>query len=158
MEEIRIRRATAADLERIAPLFDAYRVFYGQRPDMVAAREFMRHRLEAGQSVVYAAELGAIPAGFVQLYPSFDSIDLGCIWILHDLYVDPGHRGKGIGRRLMEAARGLAEESGAAGLSLSTAVDNRVAQALYESLGYRRNTRFHHYFLPVGASSETDAD
>lgn len=150
---ISIRRATARDVGELAPLFDAYRCFYERESDTDLAREFLRERLRSGESTVFVAEDSDRPVGFVQLFPSFDSVEAGAVWILHDLFVDPGCRGSGIGRALMDAAGGLARESGAVGLSLATAHDNDVAQALYESLGYRRDERFYHYFLRVGGST-----
>jgi hypothetical protein len=50
-----VRRATVADLDRIAPLFEAYRQFYGQACDLALAREFLRERLEQDQSVIFLA-------------------------------------------------------------------------------------------------------
>lgn len=149
MSDFCVRRAIPDDARRVAPLFDAYRRFYGRPADPARARHFLAARLQGGESVVFFAEAGGDPLGFVQLYPSFDSVDAASVWILHDLFVDPRGRRRGIGRALMEAARGLAVETGAAGLSLATASDNVVAQALYEDLGYRRDERFFHYFLPV---------
>ena len=49
--------------------------------------------------------------------------------------VDQEHA-QGIARLLMEAARRLAIDSGADGLSLSTGTGNLPAQSLYEALGY----------------------
>lgn len=142
-----IRKAGPGDTGAVAPLFDAYRQFYGRSPDLAAATRFLADRLGADESVVFLALAGDEPVGFVQLYPSFDSVEVRAVWILHDLYVIPDARCAGAGRALMEAARRLAEETGACGLSLATAIDNQVAQALYEGLGYRRDRRFYHYFL-----------
>jgi len=67
-----VRRASVADLDRIAPLFDAYRQFYGQAQDLALAREFLRERLEQDQSIIFLAIDVAGPAiGFTQLFPSF---------------------------------------------------------------------------------------
>jgi len=70
-------------------------------------------------------------------------------WILNDLYVREGRRGIGAGRRLLEAARRHAAETGAKGLSLSTATDNTAAKKLYESFGFERDTAFDHYDLLI---------
>jgi len=40
-----IKRATMSDLDDVAPLFDGYRQFYGQRSDLAAARAFLGERL-----------------------------------------------------------------------------------------------------------------
>jgi ribosomal protein S18 acetylase RimI-like enzyme len=42
-----------------------------------------------------------------------------------------------------------AKKSGVASLSLSTAHDNLPAQALYESLGWQRDTQFREYGLTL---------
>ena len=47
----------------------------------------------------------------------------------------------------MERARSFAQDNGAAGMALSTAVDNGPAQALYESLGWVRDEEFYTYEL-----------
>jgi GNAT superfamily N-acetyltransferase len=149
---ILIKRAGLEDMDAAAPLFDAYRQFYGQRSDLAAARAFLDERLRRGESVVFLAVADGPEGravGFMQLYPSFTSVSLGRLWILNDLYVDPGVRRGGVGRRLLERARDWAVETQAKGLVLSTGVTNKTAQSLYESCGWTRDDEFHHYRLPV---------
>ena len=151
-QPVEIRKAGVEDLDLLVPLFDAYRQFYRQRPDPLTARGFLASRLEREESVVFLATTGAMGCGFVQLYPSFCSVAARPIWILYDLFVDASVRRQGVGRRLMQAAGSLASATGAQRLVLSTADDNRAAQALYESLGYRRDTVFRHYELNLEES------
>ena len=150
---IEIRRAGVDDVPRVAPLFDAYRQFYRQPPDRALAERFLADRLGRGQSVVLFAETagaqGTEGCGFTQLYPLFSSICCRPIWGLSDLYVAPSHRRDGLGRRLMNAAHDFARASGAASIELDTAHTNTGAQALYESLGYRRDTEFRHYVFTL---------
>lgn len=133
-----IRKAVGErDADLVAPLFDSYRQFYGKPPDPALARDFLRKRLAAGESVLLLAEGEPSEAlGFVQLYPSFTSVEARPLWVLNDLYVAPAARRHGVGRALMEAARQHAVETGAARLTLETMAENRGAWALYESLGY----------------------
>ena len=42
---IAVRRATVDDLDLLAPLFDRYRMFYGQTSNVPAARDFLDQRL-----------------------------------------------------------------------------------------------------------------
>ena len=70
------------------------------------------------------------------------SVGMRRLWLLNDLYVHPGSRRSGVGRQLMQRAEQHARETGAAGFTLSTALDNKTAQALYESEGYERDSRF----------------
>jgi len=69
--------------------------------------------------------------------------------ILYDLYVDQNHRGKGIGRALMNQASKHAKDNGFKRLELSTAITNVVGQSLYESLNYKRDEDFYHYALEL---------
>ena len=143
-----VRRASLDDLPSLGPLFDAYRVFYHQATDLDAAAGFLRERLANGESEVFLAEdPDGTLLGFVQLYPVFSSTTTpaGKLWLLNDLFVDEHHRRHGVGRALMERAERLARETGAVGLTLSTAVDNLRAQHLYEATGYRRETVFFVY-------------
>ena len=150
MASTRIVRAASKDLDELVPLFDAYREFYGQRSDAAAARAFLSERIQRNESAIYLAYASAHePAGFTQLYPSFSSVSLKPLWILNDLYVRSDVRRGGVGRALLERARQHAIDSGAKGLTLSTALTNTAAQSLYESCGWRRDDEFVHYNLVI---------
>ncbi|MBS0381617.1 MAG: GNAT family N-acetyltransferase [Proteobacteria bacterium] len=144
-----IARATPADLDALASLFDAYRVFYGQASDPAAAHAFVGQRLQHHESVVFMARDDGTAVGFTQLYPAFSSVSARRIWILNDLFVAPDARQRGVARALMSAARAFALDTGALRLVLETADDNHPAQALYESLGYVRETGTRHYALTL---------
>jgi ribosomal protein S18 acetylase RimI-like enzyme len=144
-----ITQATPADVGEVAPLFDAYRQFYGKPADVEAARRFLFARLSKDESVLFIARLDGKMVGFVNLYPVFSSVNLTRQWILNDLFVAPEVRKLGVGRALTERARQLAEATQANGLTLETAMDNHAAQKLYESLGWKRDNEFYRYFLPV---------
>lgn len=145
-----VRYATLDDLDLIAPLFAAYRVFYEQAHDLPAARRFIGERLSLRESVILLAQSESGEAlGFIQLYPIFSSIAAERIWLLSDLYVSEAARGQGIARVLMQKATQHARDSGAAWLELSTAHTNTKAQALYESLGYQLDTVYRYYSLAV---------
>lgn len=150
---IRIIRVAAESVDMVAPLFDAYRVFYKKPCDLPAARGFLRERIQRDQSVIFLAlmQVGQreIAAGFTQLYPVFSSVSLRPAWILNDLFVDAGHRRLGIARLLLQRAAEFAAGAGACYLELATALDNRPAQALYESLGWKRETDCCRYELTI---------
>ncbi len=145
-----VRRANLGDVERVAPLFDAYRQFYGLEPDLALARQFIASRLLRAESVVLLAEApdGGV-LGFVQMYPSFSSLRAARICVLYDLFVVPGARRLGLGRILMDAAAAEARRMGAVAMVLSTAKTNLRAQRLYESLGWQRDEDFDEYGLTL---------
>lgn len=145
-----IRQATVADLDIVAPLYDAYRQFYTQPADLAAARAFIGERMQRGESTVFLAlddGPGTSALGFTQLYPAFCSVAARPYLVLYDLYVAPDARRRGVARYLMERARQYAVESGAFRLELQTARANRPAQALYESLGWVRDEQYFTYTL-----------
>lgn len=144
-------RATLDDLDALAALFDAYRVFYAQASDPPVARAFLQERLQRGESVIFLARdaAGGRALGFTQLYPSFSSVSAHRTWILNDLFVAPSARKRGVARALMNCARAFAIETAALRMVLETAEDNAPAQALYESLGYVRETGTRHYSLEL---------
>jgi ribosomal protein S18 acetylase RimI-like enzyme len=151
MTAISTRRATIGDLDAVAPLFDAYRQFYKQDPDLPRARMFMQERLERNESIVFVAETDARKiVGFCQLYPTFCSVRAAPTFVLYDLVVSPEARGTGAGKALMLAAEAHAAKTGVARMELSTARTNVVAQALYESLDWVRDEAFFVYGKSFG--------
>lgn len=140
-----VRQATIRDLEQLVPLFDGYRQFYGRVSDLCAAREFLLARFNNDESTVFIAHEDKRTIGFTQLYPSFSSISLARIFILNDLFVYEQARRKGVASSLMSAAVKFATTLGAARLSLSTAITNDAAQALYHAAGWKRDDQFFVY-------------
>lgn len=143
--EVRIIQTKLEHIEIAAPLFDAYRQFYGQSPDVEGAREFVSERLRQGQSVIFLALQDGNGCGFTQLFPAFSSVAMRPIWILNDLFVAPEARRLGVAKSLMQAATEFAAENGAKRLVLATAVENQQAQSLYETTGWVRDEAFLHY-------------
>lgn len=145
---VQVIRAELSNLDEIAPLFDAYRQFYEQPADLSKAREFIKARLERGESTIFLAlDEGGEALGFAQLYPTFCSVAAGPAFVLYDLFVAPEARRKGVATKLMDAARKLGEEAGAVWLKLDTAVTNVPGQSLYEKLGWERDNDFYAYYL-----------
>jgi ribosomal protein S18 acetylase RimI-like enzyme len=143
---ISIRQANVADVEVIAPLFNAYRQFYEQPSDLALARTFIAERLQNNESVVLLASTPQLKAvGFCQLYPTFCSVEAKPIYSLYDLFVQPEARRSGTGKALLLAAEQLAQAHGKARMDLTTARTNGVAQAAYESLGWVRDDVFFAY-------------
>lgn len=143
-----IRPAALADLDLLASLFDGYRQFYGQPSDLMRARGFLAERIRRHESLILIAQgEGNEGLGFTQLYPVFSSVRMVRTWMLNDLFVASSARRQGVAAALMREAARQARAHGAASLSLSTALDNIPAQALYESLGWVRDRQICEYGL-----------
>lgn len=145
-----ILRCEEKHISKLVPLFDAYRMFYHQSSNETGAKEFLSARIRNRESVVFLAlDQNENALGFTQLYPLFSSVSMQPVWLLNDLYVSASVRRSGVGEALMEKARVFAVETGAKGIELETGIENLQAQALYEKLGYQRNTDTYRYFLSV---------
>ena len=143
-----IRQASVDDLDMLVPLFDGYRQFYRQASDLARARAFLAERLAKHESqILLALDDRGVGLGFTQLYPLFSSVRAVRTWLLNDLFVATVARRQGVAKALLIAAAEHARSLGGASLSLSTALDNVPAQALYESLGWQRDQGFCEYGL-----------
>lgn len=150
-------QSASAQIAGLARLFDAYRQFYDQPTDFAAAQSFIGARLAAQDAALLLAEQDGLAVGFCQLYPSFCSILVAPIYIVHDLFVAPAARHQGVGRALMLYAEQVALRDGKKRMDLSTAKTNLTAQGLYETLGWRRDENFFVYSrIPGAACSLTD--
>jgi len=145
-----VNRAKFENVNEVSALFNSYRVFYSQESNLDLAKEFISERINNSESVIfYAIDDTGTYLGFTQLYPNFSSVSAKRSWVLNDLYVSESVRRLGVGKKLMEAAKFFAESTNAKGIALQTAENNVNAQALYESLGYKKGSGFFSYFLSL---------
>ncbi|SDS12101.1 Acetyltransferase (GNAT) family protein [Paenibacillaceae bacterium GAS479] len=139
LQVVQAQHSDTGMAEELSLLFHQYRQFYGHpdtKEQMDGARLFIQERLQRQDSIILVAIFGEERIGFAQLYPVFSSLSMRRAWILNDLYIDEGWRGKGAARKLLQAAEQHARDTGAAYIQLSTAPDNKRARQLYESQGY----------------------
>ena len=100
---------------------------------------YLRSQLAEPDAIVLVAERAGEVVGYA--YAGIEGADYmalrGPAGVLHDLVVDPGHRGRGVGRRLLDAALDALAARGAPRVVLSTAARNAAAQRLFERAGFR---------------------
>ncbi len=141
-EEIAIGRVGITELGELLPLLRAYCDFYEVAPRderlVALCRTLIDDPGEGAQ--LLARDADGRPIGFATVFWTWQTLDAARIGILNDLYVVPAERGRGVGRRLLEACRGLARKRGIGKLAWETAPGNETAQRLYDSLGARRET------------------
>ena len=143
---MKIKKATLEDLDALAKLFDAYRVFYEKKSDLVGAKNFLQARIERQESTIFIyTDAHDVQLGFVQLYPIFSSTRMQRMWLLNDLFVTPKARGRGISLVLIEAAKELCQETQACGLLLETAKTNTIGNHLYPKTGFSLNQDYNYY-------------
>ncbi len=149
---MRIVQATLEHLDLLNPLFVKYREFYGELPFPDSSRKFLEKRLRRKESVIYLAladDDDTKILGFCQLYPSFSSLSLKRVWILNDIYVAEDARRQLVADRLLQTAKKMAKETNAVRMRVSTSAGNEVAKKVYESIGFREDSEFINYILPI---------
>jgi ribosomal protein S18 acetylase RimI-like enzyme len=145
-----VRPATRLDLGRIGRLagllvathhaFDAQRFLAATSRTPAGYASFLGTQLEDPDVAVLVAETGEEVVGYAYAaVEGYDYMSLrGPAGVLHDLLVDPDHRGRGVGRRLLEATFEFLRSRGAPRVVLSTAEGNTGAQRLFAAMGFRR--------------------
>ena len=145
-----VRRATPADLRRIGRLgallveehhgFDPRRFLAATRGTPEGYASFISTQLEEPDKAVLVADDKGEVIGYA--YAAIEGYDYmalrGPAGVLHDVVVDPGRRGRGVGRLLLDAALEFLRSRGAPRVVLWTAARNEAAQRLFESAGFRR--------------------
>jgi ribosomal protein S18 acetylase RimI-like enzyme len=147
---ITIRAATREDapaLGRLGTLLvrthhelDAARFLAGTPRTEQGYASFLASQLAEPDVILLVADGGDGVLGYA--YAALEGVDYmalrGPAGVLHDLVVDPGHRGQGIGRRLLDAMITAVTGRGAPRVVLSTAERNQAAQRLFAGAGFRR--------------------
>ena len=148
--EFEIIKANVNHIKQVGELFDLYRQFYKYVSNINESTDYISERIKNNESIIFIATNKQKEAmGFVQLYETFGSLDLGKIIILYDLYVKKNHRKNKIGRQLMLKSHEYAKKINAKRIQLSTATDNFIGQSLYESLGYVKDADFYTYDFEI---------
>jgi ribosomal protein S18 acetylase RimI-like enzyme len=130
-----VRRATVADAPTIGRLLHDFNTEYDDPtpgPDRLAER--MRELLAGRDTAVLLGGTGPDGLAVLRFRPSIWTPALECY--LAELYVAPPHRGRGLGRALLNEAMELARREGAGYMDLGTSEADVAARALYESLGF----------------------
>lgn len=129
---------TATDMAAAGRLLDAFNREYDEP---TPGPEFLAARLAELEDTVVLL-VGDPPLGLAVLRfrPGLWSDGLECY--LAELYVVPGHRGRGHGRALMDAALATARERGADHFELGTDDDDTAAHALYAKSGLRHTSQY----------------
>ena len=134
MPDWTLRLATAADEHGLVRCVDrAYAVYANSVPDLPAVSEGVVEDIT--KNIVWVADLGGQIVGVLVLVRGADSLTLA------NVAVDPGQKGHGLGKTLMELATREAARLGKPSLRLSTHIDMPENVALYTYLGWHETGR-----------------
>jgi ribosomal protein S18 acetylase RimI-like enzyme len=138
------RKEDAAEAARLwmqsADEHTAHDRAYKTSPDAEKTmRRFLADVANSGYSFLFVAVTEGRTVGFIsgelrQGSPTF----LPKTWAsVDDVFVEPEHRNRGMGRALLRSVRAWAQERDADGISLQVAAANARGRKFYEELGFR---------------------
>jgi ribosomal protein S18 acetylase RimI-like enzyme len=150
MSSITIRRASRADIPTLGRLglvmvqthheFDPQRFIPATPRTEQGYGNYLGTQLEEANVVIFVAERDGEVLGYS--YAGIEGPDYmslrGAAGVLYDIVVDPAHRGRGVGRLLLDATLPALAALGAPRVLLSTAEQNAPAQRLFARAGFRR--------------------
>lgn len=138
-----IEPVSETNLEDVLPLIRLYQDFYRiAEIDDERNRKFFSQFKENGNEgclFLYRNNEG-VAVAFATVYFTYVSSIPAKVGIMNDLYTIQSHRGKGIGRKLINHCLQFAISKGAARLQWLTAEDNQQAQKLYDSLDTKKSS------------------
>lgn len=148
--DVVIEPATEADVKPCAMMgaavlrmhceWDRHRFLQFPGPIEIDYERWLRGRLaDASRSVILVGRRGERIVAFLAatLEPRDWKTLADAHGYIHDLYVDPGERGHGLGEAIVRAALAELERRGARRVLLQTSARNTVGQAFFEKLGFR---------------------
>lgn len=145
-----IEPVTQDNLADLLPLMRAYQTFYHVETicDERNAAFFSQFgpKSNLGCQFLYIKDGQAV--GFATVYFKFSSTVAAKTALMNDLFVMPQARGAGVGEALIEHGRDYARLNGAVRLEWTTALDNHIAQGLYDKLATHKST-WHMYTYPT---------
>jgi ribosomal protein S18 acetylase RimI-like enzyme len=146
---VTIRPAAPADIEALGRLgallvqvhheFDPERFIAPTPQTQSRYGGFLGAQLKRKDAVVLAAEEDRAVVGYA--YAGLEGNDWltlrGPAGVIYDLMVDPAHRRRGVGLRLLNETIAALQRLGAPQVMLSTAQPNAAAQRLFAHAGFR---------------------
>ena len=134
---VEIAPAIEADVPQLLRFIRDLAVYEKLAHEVVATEEGLRRTLfgERRYAEALLARLDGTPVGFALYFHSYSTF-LGKPGLyLEDLFVDPAHRGKGIGKALLQRMAAIAVERDCGRLEWAVLDWNAPAIAFYRSLG-----------------------
>ncbi|MDQ3025716.1 MAG: GNAT family N-acetyltransferase [Pseudomonadota bacterium] len=136
-KQLLIRAAAPADARELVRLIKAL-AEYEKLADMaVGTEEALRESLFGARPAAEAliAEVGGRAVGFAIFFSSFSTFLCKPGLYLEDLFVEPEHRGSGIGKALLQRLASLVVERGGGRFEWRVLDWNEPSIRFYESLG-----------------------
>jgi aminoglycoside 6'-N-acetyltransferase I len=116
---------------------------------------------DADRAAVFVASGESGLTGFVEIAmrPWADGCETSPVGYVEGIFVTPEARGTGVGRALLRVAEAWAADRGCREMASDTPLDNAIARAVHQSLGYSEGAvlvHFHKRIMPVRAEGDDE--
>ena len=139
---LHVRPAQPADVSLLLPLMADFNRSEGIAWSAQTGAAPLRHLLSSPDlGRIGLCELDGEAVGYFVLCFSFDLEWAGRDAFLTELYVHPQHRGRGLGRLLLEHAQVLAQRCDVRALHLAVRPENASALRVYRAAGFEDSGR-----------------
>ena len=132
--EVTIRTATADDFRSILPLLR--QLWPGKEINTDAMRETFIRGVDSPMDELFCGVLGDVVVGFCAYAIVNNLWQEGRISYVYAMVVDEAHRGKGFGKRLINAAIDMSRQQGLKRMELDSAFHRLQVHTFYEKLGF----------------------
>ncbi len=109
----------------------------GQELSEFVKTNLPRELIKRKSAHVLIAFIDTIPVGLAICFDGFSTFACKPLLNIHDLVVDPIHRGKGISKKLLQKAEKIATELGCCKLTLEVLEGNHAALSAYKFFGFK---------------------
>jgi len=137
-----IEAITDKNLDEVLPLIKEYQTFYKVTDidDKRNKQFFSQFGEQSDKGCLFGYRKEAELVGFATVYFSFSSTITSKVAVLNDLYTVDNCRAQGVATALIKHCEIYGKSKGAVRLQWVTAPDNKVAQAVYKSLGAKQSS------------------
>ncbi len=135
---LKIRKVTKDDMDAFIKVYkSAYEGFeeYAYRKEK-NIKQYFKWLMKRDEEGFFVAEIDGKIAGFVAADSTWYSFFDAEVGEIHEIVVLKEYKGKGIGKKLMEAAENYLKSKGYSIIELWVGEKNHVAKKFYEKLGY----------------------
>lgn len=134
--EVSIRRMTRNDIHEVLVLD---RIIRSTERDVIGYEDIASANPGTPPDLSFVAEIGDRMVGFSINRSMYLMVPLTEVCIIHAILVHPDYRGRGIGRKLIEALLNHCQTEGIDTVRALIPEDDKELQALFERQGFQRS-------------------